>query len=77
MRLRALHSVAWIKRFTPENFLSKNDFSLRARRWQKGGSRRKRSHSVLNYLPQTGRSPHKLELVGVLSAARDFSQQTV
>jgi hypothetical protein len=39
MRLRALHSVAWIKRFTPENFLSKNDSSLRARRWQKGGSR--------------------------------------
>jgi hypothetical protein len=42
MRLRALHSVAWIKRGTPENFLSKNVFSLRARRWQKGGSRRKR-----------------------------------
>jgi hypothetical protein len=30
MRLRVLHSVAQTKRFTPENFPSKNDFSLRA-----------------------------------------------
>lgn len=39
MRLRVLHSVAQTKRFTPENFPSKTDFSLRAERWPKGGSR--------------------------------------